>query len=153
MNNLKANYTMQRRSSTETDRRHLLSESVAPSETTSIIDFDGNMTPRAQSPVRASQLTTQLREHERRDTIAETTPAQRPYRGFDSEEEYLEALREWAEEKKYISHSMTLTGFYGGTTMQEFASRPGVEIGLKKKWKERKARKEEKKAERRNTVA
>jgi hypothetical protein len=47
-----------------------------------------------------------------------------------------------------------LTGFFGNTTMQELASRPGVEIGLKKKWRERKARKEEKKkAERRNTVA
>jgi hypothetical protein len=144
------NYTIKPRSSTETDRRHLLAESTAPSETSSMIDFaDGDRTPRAQSPSRQSQIN----GYDRRDTIAESTPARRPYKGFPSEEEYLAALKAWAEEKKYIQHDTMLTGFFGNTTMQELASRPGVEIGLKKKWRERKARKEEKKAERRNTVA
>lgn len=111
--------------------------------------IDGDMTPRAQSPSRQSQIS----DYERRDTIAESTPARRPYKGFPSEEEYLEALREWAEEKKYVSNDAMLTGFYGLTTMKEYASRPVPEIGLKKKWRERKARKEEVKAARRNTVA
>lgn len=150
MATLAPNYSIKPRSSAETDRRHLLAESVAPSETSSIIDFgDGDRTPRAQSPAQASQSYSL----ERRETIAEATPVRRPYRGFPSEEEYLAALRAWAEEKKYIQHDTMLTGFFGNTTMQELASRPGVEIGLKKKWKERKAKKEEKKAERRNTVA
>lgn len=147
MATLAANFTTKPRSSTETDRRHLLSQSVAPSETSSIID--GDRTPRAHSPAPSSQLT----EYERRDTIAESTPTRRPYKGFPSEEEYLEALRAWAESKKYLQFDRTLVGFYGATTMQEYASRPGVEIGWKKKWNERKARKEEKKAGRRNTVA
>jgi hypothetical protein len=110
--------------------------------------IDGDRTPRAQSPSRSSQVT----DYERRDTIAESKPTRRPYKGFASEEEYLEALREWAEQKKYITHDTMLTGFYGKTTMQEYASRPVVDIGLKKKWRERKARKEEKRVERRNTV-
>ena len=146
MATLAPNYTIKPRSSAETDRRHLLAESVAPSETSSVIDFaDGDRTPRAQSPSRAGL--------QRRETIAEATPVRRPYRGFASEEEYLAALKEWAEEKKYVQHPTMLTGFFGPTTLQELASRPGVEIGLKKKWKERKARKEERKAERRSTVA
>ena len=151
------------RASTETDRRHLLADSVSPSESASIIsDYtDGERTPRAHSPVRASVSGGSLSQvripagqsHERRKTLADAAPASKPYRGFSSEAQYLEALQEWAEEKKYIYHDTRLTGFYGKTTMEEYASRPPVETGLKKKWKARKARKEEQKAERRNTVA
>ena len=143
----------QARTSTETDRRHLLADSVAPSESASMIYVDeteGDRTPRAQSPARSSMASA------RRETIADPTP--RPYRGFPSEEAYLDALREWAESKKYIQYDRGLQGFYGSVTMQDYASRPPVEIGLKKKWRARKARKEEKKeankqSERRNTVA
>ena len=140
------------RASTETDRRHLLSESVAPSETSSLYSYqDGDRTPRAQSPTRFTSP-----QPLRRDTLTDPTP--RPYKGFPSEAAYLAALHEWAEEKKYITPNTQLFGFYGHTTMSDYASkpRPQMSMDLKKKWRERKARKEEQKLavqERRNTVA
>jgi hypothetical protein len=148
------------RKSTETERRHLLSPSVAPSESASMVytpsEYDGDRTPRAASPAPTA----------RRETLADPTAVAqpRPYRGFPSEEAYLDALREWAESKKYIYHETALNGFYGHTTMAEYASRPKIEmsLGIKEKWRARKARKEENKraegdrrgvGERRATVA
>ena len=154
MANLAPNYTLQPRSSAETDRRHLLSESnsIAPSSSASqITDFeDGDRTPRAGSPVREAGPSS---TYERRDTIAAPSQSPQPYRGFPSEAAYLAALSEWAEHKKYIYYDTALSGFYGKKTMQEYASQPGVELGLRKKWKARKQKKEDQKAERRNTVA
>ena len=155
MATLAQNYSFQPRPSTETDRRHLLAESEAPSKATSIIgsDADGDRTPRASSPARDSSRQFRIPSG-RRDTIADPTPVSKPYKGFPSEAHYLAALREWADEQKYIKYDTMLSGFYGPTTLEEYASRPPVEIGLKKKWRERKAKKEERKAaERRNTVA
>lgn len=45
------------------------------------------------------------------------------YKGFESEEAYLDALKEWAEEKKYIQPSdeaTMLTGFYGAKTINDY---------------------------------
>ena len=150
MTSLAAQDRSKARTSVETERRHLLSESIAPSTATSIIGdyIDGDRTPRAHSPIRVSKVT-----NERCNTLPDPEPTPQPYKGFPSEADYLQALREWAEEQKYIRHDTMLTGFYGHTTMEEYASRPRVETGLKKALRARKARKEERKAERRNTVA
>jgi hypothetical protein len=77
----------------------------------------------------------------------------------------LAALNEWAESKMYIHYDVSLKGFYGPTTMQEYASRPKIDVnlGIKEKWRARKARRDSKKAdtrglelergERRNTIS
>jgi hypothetical protein len=163
----------QPRTSSETDRRHLLADSVAPSETSSIIT-DGDRTPRAHSPAPSTDTQRRFRipaNTERRGTIADptTTPNQQPYKGFPSEAHYLAALSAWADSKKYVEPTeMSLHGFYGHTTMQEIAARPGQDFGIKRKWREikeaRGARREGRKGdgntsdrarlgERRNTVA
>lgn len=116
------------RPSTETDRRHLLS----PSQATSL--YDSDQTPRAS-----------LEQQPRRGTVADPT-LQHPYRGFPSEAAYLQALHEWAESKKYVQQDKNLVGFYGETTMQEYAARPRQEFGLSKRWREHKAKKEARRA-------
>lgn len=151
----------QPRSSAETDRRHLLADSVAPSAATSVIDYapselgDGDRTPRAHSPSPPQAPSTfRIPAGERRDTIADPSAAPRPYKGFPSEAHYLAALHDWAESKKYIQPSdATLYGFFGPISMEEYASRPKIEgLGLKKKWRARKEAKEEARTARRNTV-
>lgn len=64
--------------------------------------------------------------YERRETVANVAPASRLYSGFPSEAHYLKALREWAEEQKYVPHDAGWAAFWllRGTTMQEYASRP-----------------------------
>ena len=106
---------------------------------------DGDRTPRAHSPALSTSTA-----HERRATIAAPTT----YKGFPSEAHYLAALNEWAESKKYVqSTDTTLLGFFGETTLEEYAKRPGVEgLGLRKKWKARKEARQEAKMARRNTV-
>lgn len=125
------------RPSTETDRRHLLSQSESTSRATSIYD-SGEQTPRAHSPPPAY-------DDKRRATV-DVPVIERPYRGFPSEAAYLAAFAEWAESKRYVQQDTNLVGFYGETTMAEYASRPKVELGLSKKWRERKARKEARRA-------
>ncbi|KAF2168149.1 hypothetical protein M409DRAFT_53459 [Zasmidium cellare ATCC 36951] len=120
------------RPSTETDRRHLLS----PSGATSLLSST-QTTPRA-SLENPPQL--------RRGTLADPSTTQHPYRGFPSEAAYLAAFNEWAESKKYVQHDTNLVGFYGETTMQEYAARPRQEFGLSKRWRERKAKKEARRA-------
>jgi len=130
--------TMPARASTETDRRHLLAESVSHSEASSVIDVesvDGERTPRARSPVSASKAT---------DTSTQG------YRGFPSKAHYLAALNAWADSKRYLEPSdSTLPGYYGQTTMEEYASRPRVHIGLSS-WKQQ--RKEKRDAKRRSVT-
>ena len=148
---LSPNFSMQPRGSAETDRRHLLSGSVAPSAAASIItdseDGDGDRTPRAHSPAPSTQAAdSRFRSPagQRRDTIADPTP--QPYRGFPSEAHYLAALNAWADEQKYIRPVGTeLVGFFGHTSLQEYADRAPLESGLRRKWRARKEAKREKK--------
>ncbi|KAK3671107.1 hypothetical protein LTR78_009068 [Recurvomyces mirabilis] len=166
MATLAPNYNFQPRSSTETDRRYLLADSVAPSESASIItdfaDDGGDRTPRAHSPAPstaqnaidqrfriAANNNNSHNPLERRDTIADPTVVpQQPYKGFPSEAHYLAALHAWAEDKKFVQvGDTTLHGFYGHTSMQEYAARPGQDFGIKKKWRARKEAKQAKKEE------
>jgi hypothetical protein len=125
------------RQSTDTDRRTLVAESIAPSESVSQRDTiftDGNATPRARSPARTLTEDTPQRVQSNTSTI-------RPYRGFASEAEYLAALHAWAEEKKYVQPDSSLVGFYGQTTVEELASRPRMQFGISKLLKGRKEKK------------
>lgn len=167
---LSPDYSTQRRDSAESERRHLLADSVAPSESASIITDitggDGDRTPRARSPASSvrhveadtrSKIPANQQPYPRRDTMADPSSVPAPYRGFPSEAQYLAALNQWAESKKYIETTDTaLIGFYGATTMEEYASRPTQDLGIKKKWRARKeakrAKQEDKSGARRTTV-
>lgn len=68
------------------------------------------------------------------------TPAK--YRGHATEEEYLAALRAWAEEKLYTqpADKSTLVGFYGAETMKErIARQPPLKMRIGRKRKVSKA--------------
>ena len=69
------------------------------------------------------------------------TPAK--YRGHATEEEYLAALRAWAEEKLYTqpADKSTLVGFYGAETMKERIARqpPPLKMRIGRKRKESRA--------------
>lgn len=156
--------TAQPRRSTDTEHRHLLSDdrSIAPSESASAYlsptpgdETPGERTPRARSPAPGYQ---QQLPGPRRMTIGnpetssimtatttDTTTASRPYRGFPSEEAYLDALRAWAEERMFLqSGDHSLIGYYGNKTMEEYAKDRPPELqglGLRRKWKARRERK------------
>ena len=165
-------FSLEPRPSTETERRYLLdTDSVAPSESASMISYggetddDGDRTPRAHSP---SSDSTQQQQHpaparrdddafripaagaagateHRRGTIATPSPRPQPYKGFPSEAHYLAALEAWADSKKFLEPEKTLKGFYGEKTMEEYARAPRMELGLRRKWRARKeARRESK---------
>jgi len=143
------NLVIEPRKSTETeDRRYLLADSIAPSESASMIydiEGEGDRTPRARSPNRASGRPASLR------SVATTVTTS--YRGFPSEAEYIAALEQWADQYRYNVPEKALIGFFGKNTAEELASRPAPQIGLRKKLRERKERKVAKQEERRNTVA
>lgn len=111
-----------RRASQETEHRHLLAPSgTTTPAATSVVDLStGGRTPRARSPA-----------------------SDEGYRGFASKAAYLEALQQWADEKKYLEPDTGLQGFYGTVTMEEYARRPGLKVeglGLRRKvkgWRER----------------
>ena len=76
------------------------------------------------------------------DDNASLLPAYTParYRGHATEEEYLAALRAWAEEKLYTqpADKSTLVGFYGAETMKERIARqpPPLKMRIGRKRKE-----------------
>ncbi|KXS96027.1 hypothetical protein AC578_3922 [Pseudocercospora eumusae] len=72
-------------------------------------------------------------------------PAAQPYRGFASKAEYLAALHEWAESKRYNQPDTSIVGFYGDTTLETLASKPRMEFGISRRIKQRKASAEKKK--------
>ncbi|KAK5467812.1 hypothetical protein LTS15_000785 [Exophiala xenobiotica] len=59
------------------------------------------------------------------DSDSGTSPG---YRGFPSRQAYLEALREWAEEKMYYHPAEQLHGFYGNKTVDEILNNQGGKI-------------------------
>lgn len=135
------------RQSTETDRRHLLTGSTCPSETSSFVEVeagDGERTPRAQSPASAA---TRFNSQQQETTV---DLAHQGYRGFPSRAHYLAALNAWAESKRYLEPGDSgISGYYGQTTMEEYAQRPRVELGFSS-WKRH--RKEKKDAKRRSVT-
>ena len=48
-----------------------------------------------------------------------------PYRGFPSQEAYLQAMRDWVESKMYFESDVQLRGFYGTKDMEYYRNKPG----------------------------
>lgn len=108
----------------------------------------GDSSPRGSptNPFRPPQNTLNQQSLPRNSTDTDTDsasllPAYTPakYRGHATEEEYLAALRAWAEEKLYTqpADKSTLVGFYGAETMKERIARQPpplkMRIGRKRK--------------------
>ncbi|KIW85272.1 hypothetical protein Z517_00662 [Fonsecaea pedrosoi CBS 271.37] len=54
------------------------------------------------------------------------------YRGFPSEQAYLDALKEWAQSKLYYENDEQLQGFYGTKTVDDILHKQGTTRGAKK---------------------
>ncbi|KAI9723155.1 MAG: hypothetical protein M1828_004258 [Chrysothrix sp. TS-e1954] len=75
--------------------------------------------PSAPAPSTPPTPTTTTTSHQRRTPVSKV----RHHGLYSSEAEYLSALREWAEEKKYTRlGEQGLVGFYGSKTMEECAA-------------------------------
>jgi hypothetical protein len=120
----------------ESDRQHLLANTVLPPPQSSAASFVSveTITDHKEPDASPSQSTAEIS-----DTASTIVPMQTSYRGFPSEEAYLAALRAWVQEKEYIQLDTALIGWYGQKTKEYYLSQPG--LGLRKKAK---ARKEEK---------
>jgi hypothetical protein len=118
----------------ESDRQHLLADTILPPPHSSAASFVSvaTITDHKERNASLSSSTTEVP-----DTAS--IAVQTPYRGFPSEADYLAALRAWAKEKEYVQFDTALIGFYGRKTQEDYLSQPG--LGLRKKAK---ARKEEK---------
>ena len=66
----------------------------------------------------------------------DTVVADRRYKGFPSEQAYLEALKEWAQSKMFYEAEDQLSGFYGKKTVDDILSKQGCVRGVKKNTRE-----------------
>jgi len=145
-------------SSFESDREHLLSnKSLLPPSlySTSAANSTTTLTTTAPSIAPDDSITPTQSRIDLTNTNVTSTPeteseAKRPtpYKGFPSEEAYLEALRSWVSEKTHIKFDTALIGWQGTKTMQDYANQPGIEFAWRTRMKERKAEKQ-----RRATIA
>lgn len=62
----------------------------------------------------------------------DTVVADRRYKGFPSEQAYLEALKEWAQSKMFYEADDQLNGFYGKKTVDDILNNQGSVRGVKK---------------------
>ena len=156
------------RLSLESDRRHLLSSSassIAPSTNLSNhydpTDSDSITTTPRQStdttthhpiiagPSSSSSSSSSSSASPTQATKATTTQPQ-PYRGFPSQEAYLEALRTWVQQRECAQLDTALIGWYGSKTTEDYMNRTDVDLnlGLRNKLREMKREKQ-----RRATIA
>jgi hypothetical protein len=56
----------------------------------------------------------------------DTLVADQSYRGYPSQQAYLEALREWVDSKMYYESEIQLKGFYGTKTSEYYKNKPGL---------------------------
>lgn len=75
----------------------------------------------------------------------DTLVADQGYRGYASEEAYLNALKNWAQSKAFFETDEQLHGFYGTKTVDAYLNQPG--------WKKKEKKVKDKKDQRRATVA
>jgi hypothetical protein len=120
----------------ESDRQHLLADTILPPPHSSAASFVSvaTITDHKEPDASPSQSATDIP-----NAASIAVPVQTSYRGFPSEAEYLAALRAWAKEKEYVQFDTALIGWYGRKTKEDYLNQPG--LGLRKKAK---ARKEEK---------
>ncbi|KAL1306358.1 hypothetical protein AAFC00_005071 [Neodothiora populina] len=93
----------------------------------------------------------------RRASIDSGTAETRSYKGFPSEAAYLDALRAWAEEKKYVqpdNTSQTLIGWFGTRTLEEHSPTAGQsqKSSLLKRWRMKKEAKREERTRRKSAT-
>ncbi|KIY00902.1 uncharacterized protein Z520_03568 [Fonsecaea multimorphosa CBS 102226] len=62
----------------------------------------------------------------------DTLVTDQSYRGFPSEQAYLDALKEWAQSKMYYETGEQLEGFYGTKTLDDILEKHGAVRGVKK---------------------
>ncbi|KIW66802.1 hypothetical protein PV04_06096 [Phialophora macrospora] len=62
----------------------------------------------------------------------DTVVADRSYRGFPSEQAYLDALKAWAQSKMYYEADEQLSGFYGKSTVDDILGKQGTTRGMTK---------------------
>ncbi|KAM3423833.1 hypothetical protein BST61_g1232 [Cercospora zeina] len=120
------------RTSTETDRTLIATETDEEQQQ--------QQHPTTSSRSRAASPARTLVENSP-PTTTTTTPT--AYCGFPSQAEYLAALHEWAEEKRYLQPSTTtVTGYYGTETLEAYANRPKYEFGISRRLRERREKKQ-----------
>ena len=69
----------------------------------------------------------------------DTVVADTSYRGYPSEQAYLDALRAWASSKMYQENDDQLPGFYGHNTVDDILLKQGCVRGVKKTKTKRRA--------------
>jgi len=138
--------TQQRPASTtskqDSDHRHLLSPSAAPSRAESIRSF-GASTSRGDDDISIRPAPPRGAPPPR--SLSEPNVA-RAYRGYASEDEYIAAFAAFLREKQYFESDQQLTGFYGKETLDDYVKRGGVGPFAKNK-AERKREKERRRKE------
>ena len=100
----------------ESDRQHLLADTILPPPHSSAASFVSvaTITDHKERDASPSPSTTKIP-----DTASIVIPMQTSYRGFPSEEAYLAALHAWAKEKEYVQFDTALIGFYGRKTQED----------------------------------
>lgn len=102
----------------DSEYRHLLSPSVAPSRTESIRSFATNSELGDQDAIAPLPAAGKQR------ALSEPN-VKRPYRGYPSEDDYIKAFTEFLMEKQYYETDTQLTGFYGKETMDDYIKKGG----------------------------
>jgi len=107
----------------DSDYRHLLAPSAAPSRAESIRSFAVE-TERGEDDVDA--ITALPPRGAAAKPRSQSEPnVQRPFRGYASEDEYIKAFTEFLREKQYFESDQQLTGFYGKDTLDDYIKRGG----------------------------
>jgi hypothetical protein len=122
----------------DSDRRHLLAPSVAPSVASSrpasVVSFHTDVKDTSSQSSRHS---------------VHSKPANRAnksHRGYPSEEAYLQALMEFGKEQEFFESDNRLIGFYGTKTVEDYLGKQAEERAIRDAEKaKRRAEKEEKK--------
>jgi len=111
----------------DSDHRHLLSPSAAPSRAESIRSFGASTSGDADAADSNSASTAPpLPRGSAGPPRSQSAPAAaRPYRGYASEDEYIAAFAAFLREKQYFESEQQLTGFYGAETLADYAARGG----------------------------
>ena len=133
---------MPNRESIESDRRGLLQPH--PSRPASVLSTTTQDTQDTQATI----STVRPSEARRSQSTPEISTQPQPFRGFPSEDAYLDALRAWAKSKQYFESDGQMVGFYGTKTAEDYINAPGGGIRSKSK-AQRRREKERRQSEQR----
>lgn len=120
----------------QSENRHLLAPSAVPSRAESVQSFtmDNESEVDRFEPMPAGQKGRSLSEP--------AIPVKKKgYRGYESEDAYIAAFKEFLTEKEYFEHDKQLRGFYGSKTMEDYIKESG---GWRTKSKEQRRKERDK---------